>query len=161
AFHGVIPYEGNPAVSQATPGYNAETAADYTYDPAKANALLDQAGWVKGADGVRTKDGKPLSIRIPYGAGVILPQEAVAALQILQQQWKQVGFNVALIPLTQADLFAGKDSTPGTFDASPSYWTSPSPAILWIVYRPSTKANPNGNNESFYNNSQLSQVIQA
>ncbi len=161
AFHGVIPYEGNPAVSQSTPGYNAQAAADYAYDPAKANALLDQAGWVKGADGIRTKDGKPLTIRIPYGSGVILPQEGAAALQILQQQWKQVGFNVQLIPLSQAELFAGKDSAPGTFDATPSYWTSPSPAILWIVYRPTTKANPNGNNESFFNSNQLSQVIQA
>ncbi|MBL7492339.1 ABC transporter substrate-binding protein [Frankia sp. AgB1.9] len=161
SFHGVIPYEGNPAVSQSTPGYNAQAAQDYPYDAAKANALLDQAGWVKGADGIRTKDGKPLTIRIPYGAGVILPQEATAALQILQQQWKQVGFDVKLIPLTQADLFAGKDSAPGTFDASPSYWTSPSPAILWIVYRPSTKAEPNGNNGSFFNDDQLSQVIQS
>nr|BFE70444.1 hypothetical protein GCM10020092_037450 [Actinoplanes digitatis] len=35
-FHGVIPYEGNPAVSQATPGYDAEVAKAYAYDPAKA-----------------------------------------------------------------------------------------------------------------------------
>ena len=160
AFHGVIPYEGNAAVSQATPDYNAQAAQDYAYDPAKANALLDQAGWVKGPDGIRTKDGKKLTIRIPYGAGVIVPQEGVAALQILQQQWKQVGFDVQLIPLTQAALFSGTDSTPGTFDATPSYWTSPSPAILWIVYRPTTKADPNYNNGSFYNNDQLSQVIQ-
>ena len=35
-FHGVIPYEGNPSVSQATPGYNADAAKDYAYDPEKA-----------------------------------------------------------------------------------------------------------------------------
>src|SRR6202043_4041054 len=33
AFHGVIPYEGNPSVSQATPGYDAAVASAYSYDP--------------------------------------------------------------------------------------------------------------------------------
>ena len=47
-FHGVIPYEGNPSVSQATPDYNAEAAKAYAYDPDKANELLDQAGWTEG-----------------------------------------------------------------------------------------------------------------
>lgn len=32
------------------------------YDPARANALLDEAGWMMGTDGVRAKDGKPLHI---------------------------------------------------------------------------------------------------
>jgi len=34
----------------------------YTYDPAKANSLLDAAGWVKGADGMRSKGGQPLKL---------------------------------------------------------------------------------------------------
>ncbi|WP_421693853.1 ABC transporter substrate-binding protein [Aestuariivirga sp.] len=33
------------------------------YDPAKAVALLDEAGWATGADGLRSKDGKPLEAR--------------------------------------------------------------------------------------------------
>ena len=33
----------------------------FAYDPDEAEALLDDAGWTKGADGVRTKDGQPLS----------------------------------------------------------------------------------------------------
>lgn len=36
-----------------------------TYDPAAANAALDQAGWVKGEDGLRTKDGEKLSLVWP------------------------------------------------------------------------------------------------
>ncbi len=160
-FHGVIPYEGNAAVSQATPDYDSQAGQAYAYDPAKANALLDQAGWVKGANGVRTKDGKPLSVKLVYGSGFIFSQEGAAVLQVLQQQWKDVGIDVQLVPATLAELWGGKYSAPGTFDATPSYWTSPSPSILWIVYRPSTKENPNYNNNNFYNNEQLSQVIQA
>jgi peptide/nickel transport system substrate-binding protein len=159
-FHGVIPYEGNPAVSQATPGYNAEAAKAYGYDPAKAEQLLDQAGWVKGADGVRAKAGQPLTIKLVYGAGFIFTQEGATVLQVLQEQWKKIGFDIKLIPATQAELWGGKYSDPSTFDATPSYWTSPSPSILWIVWRPSTSASPNGSNRSFYNNDNLSAVIQ-
>jgi peptide/nickel transport system substrate-binding protein len=35
-------------------------AQDYPYDPARANAMLDAAGWVRGSDGVRSKDGTEL-----------------------------------------------------------------------------------------------------
>ncbi len=41
------------------------TAAGYKYDKAAAGQLLDQAGWVPGADGIREKDGKKLSISYP------------------------------------------------------------------------------------------------
>jgi peptide/nickel transport system substrate-binding protein len=160
-FHGVIPYEGNPSVSQATPGYDAEVAKAYAYDPAKANQLLDQAGWTtRNAAGVRTRNGTPLTIKLVYGAGFIFTSEGAVVLQVLQEQWKQIGFDVKLIPATQAELWGGKYSDPSTFDATPSYWTSPSPSILWIVWRPSRPGNPNGSNRSFYDNDNLSTVIQ-
>ena len=160
-FHSVIPYEGNPSVSQSTPGYNAEAAKAYAYDPDKANQLLDAAGWsTKNADSIRTKNGQTLSIKLVYGAGFIFTSEGATVLQVLQEQWKQIGFDVKLIPATQAELWGGKYSDPSTYDATPSYWTSPSSAILWIVWRPDTKENPNGNNQSYYDNDQLSRAIQ-
>ena len=160
-FHGVIPYEGNPSVSQATPGYDASVATAYPYDAAKANELLDQAGWTtRNADGYRTNNGKELAVRFAYPAGSVFTTEGSTVLQILQQQWKQVGFHVTLIPETQAETFAGKFSSADSYDAQPWYWTSPSSAILWIVWRPSTAANPNYSNSSFYNNQELSTAIQ-
>lgn len=161
-FHGVVPYEGNPSVSQATPGYDASVATAYAYNPDQANTLLDQAGWsAKNSAGYRTKNGAELDVRLAYPAGSVFTSEGATVLQILQQQWKQVGFNVTLIPETQAETFAGKFSSPDSYDAQPWYWTSPSPAILWIVWRPNTKADPNYNNSSFYNNDQLSSFIQS
>ena len=160
AFHGVIPYEGNPSVSQATPGYDAAVAGGYAYDPAKANQLLNAAGYTgRDAAGYRTKDGKELDVKLAYPAGSVITDEGATLLQILQQEWKQIGFNVTLVPETQAETFSGAYSTPSSYDAQPWYWTSPSPAILWIVWRPSTPGDPNGNNSSFYNNAQLGAVI--
>ncbi|MDF1749455.1 MAG: peptide ABC transporter substrate-binding protein, partial [Alphaproteobacteria bacterium] len=34
----------------------------YAYDPEKAAALLEQAGWAMGQDGIRQKDGTPLTL---------------------------------------------------------------------------------------------------
>jgi peptide/nickel transport system substrate-binding protein len=160
AFHGVIPYEGNPSVSRATPGYDASVADAYAYDPAKASQLLNAAGYTgRDAAGYRTKDGKELDVKLTYPAGSVITDEGATLLQILQQEWKQAGFNVTLVPETQAETFSGAYSTPSSYDAQPWYWTSPSPAILWIVWRPSTPGDPNGNNSSFYNNAQLGAVI--
>ncbi len=33
----------------------------YDFDPKKAKQMLDDAGWKKGSDGIRAKDGKKLS----------------------------------------------------------------------------------------------------
>jgi peptide/nickel transport system substrate-binding protein len=54
-----------PAYGPLTPvtfGYNPAVEKMYPHDPRKAEALLDEAGWKKGADGLRAKDGKPLVI---------------------------------------------------------------------------------------------------
>ena len=60
---------GKPAVgisAAANPAFDYQVAADqtYSYDPAKANALLDEAGWIDtNGDGVRDKDGVELKLR--------------------------------------------------------------------------------------------------
>ncbi|MFW0793270.1 ABC transporter substrate-binding protein [Gordonia sp. CPCC 205515] len=156
-FHGVIPYEPNAAVSQSTPGY--QDGDPYPFNPGKSAELLKQAGWSKGGNGIYTKNGQPLHVKLVYGAGFIFTQEGATVLQALQEQWKQAGFDVELTPATMAEQWGGKYSDPKTYDAMPSYWTSPSPAILWIVWRASTPDNPNGNNRSFYNNPQLTALI--
>ena len=60
---------GKPAVgisASANPAFDYQVEADqtYSYDPAKANALLDEAGWIDtNGDGVRDKDGVELKLR--------------------------------------------------------------------------------------------------
>jgi peptide/nickel transport system substrate-binding protein len=68
-------------------------SGDFTFDAAEANRLLDEAGWVKGGDGVRAKDGKPLSLTLypnPYLATSRSVDELVA------QQLGALGFKVNL-----------------------------------------------------------------
>jgi peptide/nickel transport system substrate-binding protein len=73
----------------------ASTAAGYVdlseklaFDPEKAKALLDEAGWAVGADSIREKDG----VKLELSAYESLPQpQNRATLQLLSQQWAAVG----------------------------------------------------------------------
>ncbi|MFK0205656.1 ABC transporter substrate-binding protein [Agrobacterium sp. NPDC090283] len=73
---------------------NVPGATDHSdllaYSPDKAEKLLDEAGWVKGADGVRVKDGKPLELTIhsnPYLATSKSVDELIAQ-QLGKLGWK-------------------------------------------------------------------------
>jgi len=61
------------------------------YDPARAARLLDEAGWLKDAKGVRSKDGKPLTLTLhsnPYLA------TSKAVDELLAQQLGKIGWRV-------------------------------------------------------------------
>ena len=63
------------------------------YNPEKAEKLLDEAGWTKGADGVRTKNGEPLLLILnsnPYLATSKSVDELIA------QQLGKIGWKVSI-----------------------------------------------------------------
>ncbi|MDP9874744.1 MULTISPECIES: ABC transporter substrate-binding protein [Agrobacterium] len=73
---------------------NVPGATDHSdllaYNPDRAEKLLDEAGWAKGADGVRVKDGKPLELTIhsnPYLATSKSVDELIAQ-QLGRLGWK-------------------------------------------------------------------------
>lgn len=161
AFNGEIPFDGNGALSPSTPDYDASLNDSLPYDPAKAKALLEQAGYTFNSSGIATKNGKPLTVKLVYDAGAIINSEGATLLQDLQQQWKASGFDVNLVPLTQSQAFAGVDGGVTGADATIGYWTSPSPAVLYIVWRFWNTKDPDFANQAFYNNAQLVKDIQA
>lgn len=158
--HGVIPYEGNGAVSQATPGYSQAAADLYGYDPDEAGRLLDAAGWTeRDAEGYRVKDGKTLEVVFPYNAGTIINADGAAIFQAVQEQAKATGFKVELIPVPPSETWAGTYSGPDAYDISAGYWTSVNAGILYINWRPSTDDNPNFANSAFYDDPTLESLI--
>jgi peptide/nickel transport system substrate-binding protein len=69
------------------------------YDPVKANALLDQAGWMRGGDGIRAKNGVKLELNVASIAG---RRDIDEQLQLIGKDWKLigVGLNVRRYPAT-------------------------------------------------------------
>ena len=71
---------GTPAYSicDQLPWYNE--ASEVEYDPEGAAALLDEAGWTMGEDGVRTKDGARAELNLLYSNGDSVRQALAADL---------------------------------------------------------------------------------
>ena len=86
-------------LASTTPGY-ADLSDDLTFDAAKAEQLLDGAGWATGADGIREKDGTKLSVDVVY-APLFTGSQAV--LELTQQQLRAVGVDLVLRQVTPAD----------------------------------------------------------
>ena len=64
-----------------------------TYDPAKAKAMLDAAGWKPGAGGIREKNGVRLSFSNSTTAGNHVRE---TAQQLLQQNLQEVGIEMTI-----------------------------------------------------------------
>jgi peptide/nickel transport system substrate-binding protein len=78
----------NSTVPRVSWGYNKSIRARYGFDRAGAERLLDGAGWTKGADGVRARNGEPFRFDILLPAGIKYLEDVAASLQ---EQWKRVG----------------------------------------------------------------------
>jgi peptide/nickel transport system substrate-binding protein len=78
------------ALASSTPSY-ADQSALLGFDPARASAVLDAAGWTPGADGVRVKDGQPLAVELTWFANAAANRPTV---ELLQQQLRAVGIDL-------------------------------------------------------------------
>lgn len=70
------------------------------YDVAAANRLLDEAGWVRGTDGMRSKDGQPLTFQLSAQS----ISEYAAITGELQKAWRAVGVDAQVILQSDSDL---------------------------------------------------------
>ena len=70
-------------------GYTADIPR-YRHDPARADALLEAAGWAKGADGLRRNArGQKLSFELMTTAG---NRSRELVEQVLQSPWRRARF---------------------------------------------------------------------
>jgi peptide/nickel transport system substrate-binding protein len=97
----------------AAPPVYASTAneACLAQDIAGANAVLDAAGWLRGADGIRDKDGVRLSILYQTSTNAVR-QDTQA---LIKQWWAEIGIETELKNVSAAVFFGGDQSSPDTF----------------------------------------------
>ena len=74
----------------------------HDYDPGKAKALLDEAGWMPGANGVREKDGVRLAFTNSTTSGNHLREQAQ---QFFQQSFKDIGVEMTISNLPPAVMW--------------------------------------------------------
>lgn len=111
-------------LGETTPGFTDESSL-LTFDEAQANSILDAAGWVKGSDGIREKDGKKLSLTVAY-----FYQTNV--VEYTQQLLRKVGVDLVLKEMTAAQ-YASEYLT-GKYDFISTSVSRPDPDILRAMY---------------------------
>jgi peptide/nickel transport system substrate-binding protein len=72
-------------------GYNSQYV-QVTDDQASANQMLEGAGWVRGPDGIRTKNGNKLEFML----SIANTAEYNTVAKTLQKQWKAVGVRMKI-----------------------------------------------------------------
>jgi peptide/nickel transport system substrate-binding protein len=77
----------------------------------KANQILDAAGWKRGADGIRTKDGKKL--KMVYQTSINAPRQKTQA--IVKQAAAKAGIEMELKSVTASVFFSSDAANPDTY----------------------------------------------
>jgi peptide/nickel transport system substrate-binding protein len=120
--YGFVP---NSPINPSLPAFDKKLAPA-PYDPARARALLAEAGWRAGSDGVLAKDGQRFAFAITNFAG---PSRNMAI--VYQDLWKKLGLDVSLDTVDFPTLW-GVKFHPGKFQALSFLWPSgfyPDPAV--------------------------------
>jgi peptide/nickel transport system substrate-binding protein len=99
----------------------------------KANQVLDAGGWKRGADGVRARDGKKLSL--VYQTSINAPRQKTQA--IVKQACQKAGIEVELKSVTASVFFSSDVANPDTYSKFycdlqmfQQTQTEPDPAVL-------------------------------
>ncbi|MDO5424861.1 MAG: ABC transporter substrate-binding protein [Eubacteriales bacterium] len=77
------------SVCDKMPWYNEEAVTEYDLDAAKA--LMDEAGWVEGSDGIREKDGEKAELTLMFANGDSVRQ---ALAEDTANQLRELGISV-------------------------------------------------------------------
>ena len=106
------------------------TLVQLAYDTSAAVALLDSLGWRRGADGVRSRGGRPLAFAISVSSS---SRAGTRYAELLQQAFARVGAKVSVDLSDQQALGARIGNH--TFESALLTWTAtPSPSgtrTLW------------------------------
>lgn len=157
-------FDGRQPVAQSSvnplDGVHADDVPKYRYDPAKAAALLDAAGWKQSGAVRRNAKGEPLALELGTTAGN-RSRELVA--QVLQAQWRRVGIDVRL-KAEPPRVFFGDTVTRRKFPhmALFAWYSAPENVPRTTLHSsmvPAEKNNWSGQNYPGYVNARMDQLL--
>lgn len=111
-----------------------DLSADLAHDSDRARQLLEDAGWVEGANGIYERDGVPLSISIKYSA-----TGDTTLNELVQLQLRQVGIDLRVEQLTAAEVTEARIS--GNWQLLYGNLTRPDGDVLVSAFHPDFATN--------------------
>ncbi|CAH0260041.1 Oligopeptide-binding protein AppA [Microbacterium oxydans] len=123
-------------------------------DLERAGELLDEAGWALGDDGLRTKDGKPLTIKFVYNAPT---STHAAAAELVKETWDKLGVTTEL---SANDAAAWSEQLYSTFDWDTGWvQIAPGGPVLLSVFFDGATPDAGGLNFMFVKNPEYSTLV--
>ncbi len=148
--HGLGIIQDN-VMSPKNPSFDANVPTD-PFDIKQADALLDQAGWTMGPDGVRVKNGKRLNLVFATASG---SPDADQQIELIRSTWKQIGVTIDVHHYQSALLFqpyaSGGIVYRGNWDVIIFQWGGDPIGDLSFLYA-CDQIPPNGQNDPRYCN---------
>jgi peptide/nickel transport system substrate-binding protein len=126
--------------------------ASYPYDPEAAKALLAEAGWTPGDDGVMQKDGQRLEISMPTGQF----GELVPITLLIQQYWEAIGVK-ANVEVIEWNAYIQQVVVKREYEGTMAWWSQPPTPDVTPYY--SCEAVSTGNNIPNYCSEELDQMM--
>ena len=140
----------------------------YEFNVDKAIDVLEKAGWKKGADGIREKDGKKL--KFVYQTSINQPRQKTQA--IVKQACQKAGIDIEVKAVTASVFFSSDVANPDTY---PHFYADlqmynngpqqPDPAVFlrqFLSWEVATKANKwQGRNVTRWVNKQYDDTYKA
>jgi peptide/nickel transport system substrate-binding protein len=128
----------------------------YPYDPARARALLAEAGWTKtNADGLLVKDGHPFTFELLTSQG---SDEARKITEVIQAQLREVGVGVEIRVLEWA-AFLKEHIKKRRFEAAAMAWGIGADADQYNIWH-SSKTGPDDFNFVSYANPEVDELLE-
>ncbi len=98
--------KGKPAKT-ILPGWMFDLGDDHAdgfgFDLKKANVLLDEAGWKKGSDGIREKDGRKMKLRLVAAYPNVSTVKPMP--EMLDQMFAAVGAEIEIIEVDDSGVY--------------------------------------------------------
>jgi peptide/nickel transport system substrate-binding protein len=138
----------------------------WSFDLKKAADLLDQAGWTKGSDGIREKNGVKMSVLFATSTTPVRQKTQA----IIKQALEQLGVKVELKATSSDVFFSADQANPDTFEhfySDMEMYTSgvgsPDPQnffLRWVSWEIAQKSNHwSGDNIVRYNNPDFDKIF--
>lgn len=126
-----------------------------SFNPKKANEILDKAGWKRGEDGVRVKDGKQLQVNIVSQSS----DEYPPVLAAIQKSWNEIGV-VTNLDFVDEQEFTRNNIAPHEYQALAFGITQGADPDVFVYWH-SSQAVKDGFNLSNYKSAQSDIALEA
>jgi peptide/nickel transport system substrate-binding protein len=133
--------------------YNPEVKK-YPYDPDKAMALLSEAGFTKGTDGLLYKNGKPFEFTVITNQG---NDVRIRCAELIQRRLAQLGITLKIRVIEWAS-FVNEFIDKRNFEAVILGWTIPNDPDIYDIWH-SSKQGPKELNFTSFENREVDDLL--